>query len=461
MNFRNVVDQARTGVVAGIGAGFSGAGIASFGGLSGGFGKGTIAAAMNPAAQIQMVEDTSPFAKEILQACSAVRLGGKNVANSASAAGGSSTVGSSAASSGVRKPVRMGTADATIWNAAGSWISAPGSTRSGATTPQPPPAERGSLKPLLDLVINQASILSSLNQYAAPNSYFPHQSLVLSTLLLPFLCSINQTAARNEASTRGTGEADKGEIENEQWLAVEIYGVFTKSWPTVRRPQEQLDRWLWCTYAAAQESTTVSVRSRLLLILDLAVSADRSHSNSNASSSAAAPQSATMPSPLAHPGNFRLLLHALFLVYPRVCGRESEVALGNLNSIVSKLQRPTNSGVIRPLELEEIELEYGMKGVKGETGDDFRAVMMTTTAIRLLEIGSEASRRWYLLNFIEVRAECVIRPCTKLYLTPHIGPLATAFVLGVLAFTRTGGISQTPDISQSRAVSHSSCSFLP
>jgi hypothetical protein len=297
-----------------------------------------------------------------------------------------------AAAAGLRRPVRKATTDG---GTAGASV-----TSASAFSISPNNAEHGSLKPLLDLVINQASVLSSRNQYGTPTAFFPHQSLVLSVLLAPFLGSSGQISSRSDTGS-GTDERNKRETENEQWLAVEIYGVFTKAWPTSKRPQEELDRWLWCCYAAAQESANVAVRSRLLLALDLELSASRSDTSQGRApdSSAAATQ---MTAPLSHPRNLQFLLHALFLIYPRVYGRESEAALNTLNAIVSKLRRPGSSGVVARLGIEEIEIEYGARGVTRETGDDFRSVLTSCAAIRLLETGSETSRRWYLLNFIEV-----------------------------------------------------------
>lgn len=350
-DLRNVVDHARTNVGMGMGMGMGMGGLTSLGG----FGRG--AAPSSAAIQRLVTEDDSPFARDLLQACSISRFG---LPPGARGPTGIQTIGSAAAA-GLRRPMRKATTDG------GS------NSASGASTPgnDPPQNPERSLKPVYHLIINQASLLSSQNQRS---SYFPYHSVLLSTLLSVFLVT-------------GLDEREKRMAETEQWMAVEVYEVFTKAWPIFKRPQDEVDRWLWCCHAAAQESTSTAVRSRLLLALDLAFSAVRP---------------AKSPSPLSSYRNLDLLVNSLFLIYPHVFGPGSESALNTLNSIVSKLRSTDGSGVVGELELAEIEINFGARGTSGETGDDFRSVILTGSAINLLAMGSDSSRKWYLLNFLEV-----------------------------------------------------------
>ena len=382
MGFRNAVDHARTNV-AGMGSGLGGMGMGrgALGGFTGGFGRG--AGAANAAVQRQVMEDDSPFAKEILQACWVARFGTPTGGKGASSAG-NSTIGSNA-TTGLRRPMRKATTDG------GPAIGSASGTNPTAATAfsSPQNADRGSLKLLQHLIINQASILSSQNQRGIPTSYFPHQGMVLSALLSPFLGTVSD-------------ERDKREAENEQWIAVEIYELFTKNWPGYKRPQEEVERWLWCCHAAAQESASTTVRPRLLLALELALSAVRSGNPQIRASDYDGSISTNTLTPLSSFRTLEILTHSLFLIYPRVHGYGSETALSTLNSILSKLQRPNSSGVIGELELGEIEINFGARGIAGETGDDYRTVILTSSAINLLAMGSESSRKWYLLNFLEV-----------------------------------------------------------
>jgi len=51
--------------------------------------------------------------------------------------------------------------------------------------------------------------------------YLPHESLVLSALLVPFLCS----------GYSNVNMADAGKVEEERWLAVDAFELMAKTWP--------------------------------------------------------------------------------------------------------------------------------------------------------------------------------------------------------------------------------------
>ncbi|KIM28069.1 hypothetical protein M408DRAFT_147787 [Serendipita vermifera MAFF 305830] len=383
MNFRNAVDQARTGV-AGMGSGLGGIGM---GGLSalGGF-PGRVPGAANAALQRQMAEDDSPFARELLQTCWVARFGtppGGRPGHST----GLSTIGSAAAA-GFLRPMRGAASEG------GSAVSSAGN--SGTSTPAVAlsdvfqATERiGSLESLQHLVTNQASFQASQNQRNVAVPYFPHQGIVLSTILLPFL------------GTPGSDERHKRDAEKQQWIAVEIYELFTKAWPTCKRTQEEVNRLLWCSHAAAQESTNTTVRLRLLQSLDLALSTIRKNASSVRTAVSDNATSTKIPTSFSSSRNLERLAHSLFLIYPHVYGRESEATLRTLRNVTTRLYKASDTGLIGELELKEIEVDFGARGVSGETGDDYRPVILTSAAIDLLATGSESSRKWYLLNFIE------------------------------------------------------------
>jgi hypothetical protein len=51
--------------------------------------------------------------------------------------------------------------------------------------------------------------------------YLPHEALVLSALLVPFMSVGSNTA----------GDVAEGPLEEERWLAVDAFDLLVKTWP--------------------------------------------------------------------------------------------------------------------------------------------------------------------------------------------------------------------------------------
>ncbi|KAF5359637.1 hypothetical protein D9756_003121 [Leucocoprinus leucothites] len=82
--------------------------------------------------------------------------------------------------------------------------------------------------------------------------YLPHETLVLSMLLTPFL-----------SGSIGTNDpATAGRLEEERWLAIDAFEVMVKTWPPANE-MASAERCLWCTKASTPLSAS-PLRTRIL-----------------------------------------------------------------------------------------------------------------------------------------------------------------------------------------------------
>jgi hypothetical protein len=387
MRLQNVVEQARANVGAGI-SGMGGGGLggrANFGIGTGGQTRGHAATRSIP--QLQELE--TPFAKDLLQACWAAKLGTDNpIADSKHGIQvGLNTLGSAAAI-GLGRPVRAAVGDGS--SVAPAHASAPSSSDQTLLGPHPT-ENKGSLRPLHHLIASHAS---------GPNrraTHLPYHSIVLSVLLSPFLLSV-PTSTRGDDYMR-RDEEERRLAEEEQWLAIEIFELLCNGWANVGEPHEEVDRWLWCCRAAAQDSLSSKVRARILTALNGVISRPRPVVNSpQPTGRDSDPRLAS--SPLAFPKTLQTVLQSLFLIYPRVYGTGMEASMQTLHNIVARIEYGDIPG--SEMRMEDLEKEYSTPASNGESVQEARAILFTEAAAKMLETGSNPLKRWFLHHFIEV-----------------------------------------------------------
>ncbi|PVF92302.1 hypothetical protein CPB86DRAFT_717696 [Serendipita vermifera] len=385
MRIQNVVEQARANVGAGI-SGIGGSGLggrANFSGNTGGQTRGQFMTRITPLLQ----ELDTPFARDVLQACWAAKLG-TEVRSSDSRFGlqpGLNTLNSTAAI-GMWRPVKAATGDESVGHSI-----TPSSSSNQMLWGSHSTDNRGSLKQLHHLIASHAS------GPTRRTTNLPYHTIVLSVLLSPFLLS-GPTSTRADDNTRREDE-EKRLLEEEQWLAIEIFELLCNGWANITEPQEEVDRWLWCCRAAAQDSLSSKVRARVLATLNGLISKPRPLVHSSQSTGNSSPQ--PVPSPLAYPKTLQVVLHSLFLIYPRVYGTGMETSMHALHNIVAKIEYGDIPG--SDIQLEDLEAEYGASASPGEDVQEVRSILFTEASTRMLETGSEPLRRWFLLQFIESR----------------------------------------------------------
>jgi hypothetical protein len=404
---RNMVDQARSGV-AGMSTGFSGMGLVGLTGL-GGYGGGTSRGGL--VMTNSMMEENTPFAKDLLQACWVARFGEDSRAPDTksglvSGLGHFSTVSTfgSSSSSGIRRPLRKATTDSGMVVPGGSLIHLTQQQSQQPSTPNTTPVDiqsngaKGSLRPLHHIIVNNASLGAPGNQPVARSRTLPYQSLVLSVLLIPFIAT-HSVATRDDPHAKD--DRDKKALENEQELAMEIFGLINRMWTTVKGPQDEVERWIWCCRAASQESVGEAIREWLLNSLQKLISGPRP-SYTQLSLAQRSNGNEPPPSPLQYPIVLQCLLQHLYFVYPRVSGVSSVATQKALNSLVSKLERGGGTSGHPALLMEAIELDYGFSREDDDTEEYLREAIVAEASVKLSESGSELLRRWFLLYLLEV-----------------------------------------------------------
>jgi hypothetical protein len=186
----------------------------------------------------------------------------------------------------------------------------------------------------------------------------------------------------------------------EQWLAIETMELIAKAWKGFRNPTEEVERWLWCCHSAAQDGIVATARGRILLLLERLLSEPR-------------PVNAPIPdsdisrqpkpsSPLEKPKVFQILVQGLHMIYPRLYGQGAESVTEILQTLLSKMENGLGLAAVTDLSVKELEEQYGVRWSDADEAKTIRTAIMTESVFRMLEMGSESLRRWFLLNFLEV-----------------------------------------------------------
>jgi hypothetical protein len=214
--------------------------------------------------------------------------------------------------------------------------------------------------------------------------------------LIPFIATPSVETRDSHAK-----EQDKKAFEIEQGLAIEIFGLITRTWTTVKGPQDEVERWIWCCRAASQESASEPIREWLLNSLQKLISALHP-SYTQVSLAQRSNGNEPPPPPLQYPTVFQCLLQHLYAVYPRVSGADSEVAQKAFNLLVGNLASGGETSGYPELLMEAIELDYGFSREEEDTEQDLRGAIVIEAMVKISESGSESLRQWFLSDLIEV-----------------------------------------------------------
>ncbi|KAI0792519.1 hypothetical protein C8Q75DRAFT_714346 [Abortiporus biennis] len=203
-----------------------------------------------------------------------------------------------------------------------------------------------------------ARALTSMASVNRPRT-LPHESLVLSALLVPFLSPRDGTP-----------------VDTEQATAIETFEYAIRTWKAPSNEGE-VDRCLWCCKAA---SVRCKMRPRILSTLS----------------------NLLFPKDKKFFANTPILIQTvvqsiLSLMYTLSSAGEGGSEILTLSRYITAI-RAGDSG---PLSKSSIEKEYGVRFGKGDNEDALLEAIVTEAAINCLELGPEASRRWILHHVIE------------------------------------------------------------
>ncbi|PPQ66012.1 hypothetical protein CVT24_011956 [Panaeolus cyanescens] len=183
----------------------------------------------------EVIDDARRFGDEILRACAAARYNDSNGgaggrSREGSAFGSSITLGAASNVIGKRQSLASLSALSNIGHGVGT------SAGAGAAV-NATPSSGPSLKLLSQILIYNSGMPanSTGEQQQQQAFYLPHESLILSTLLCPFLTPTKYPISR---------------LEEEQRMAVEAFELVTKSWSAFDEAAN-VERCIWCTKAAS------------------------------------------------------------------------------------------------------------------------------------------------------------------------------------------------------------------
>ncbi|KAJ3556564.1 hypothetical protein NM688_g1961 [Phlebia brevispora] len=208
-------------------------------------------------------------------------------------------------------------------------------------------------------VTHLTRVLSSFSTSLTKSQYLPHENLILSTLLLPFLESGEST-----------------QVDVEQVNAVETFEYAVRTWKASSNEAE-LERCLWCCRAASVPSKS---RLRLLGTLSsILFSRDRTF---------------TANSPMI----LQTLLQGLFsLTYSLSlsihAAAESESLAGYVSAVCS--------GSCGQLSPTATEAEFGVPFSGADSEAVIRDILVTESVIRCLEVSDDKRRRWTLRTMLQ------------------------------------------------------------
>lgn len=204
-------------------------------------------------------------------------------------------------------------------------------------------------------MIQQALTFSMvMNRPAA----LPHETHVLSALLVPFL-----------------GPYRSEQVSFEQQTAVETFEYLIRTWKAPSN-EVDLDRCIWCCNAASVPSGSrmriLGALSSLLFSRERTLSAD---------------------TPLV----LRALFQAMFSLLMCLSSTSSQAEVESLRAYIAAI-RDGQCGTPSPQSLEK---EYGVRWSRNDNDQDVRRLIAIEGLIGQLEIGSESSRKWMLRNLVE------------------------------------------------------------
>ncbi|KIK68470.1 hypothetical protein GYMLUDRAFT_92002 [Collybiopsis luxurians FD-317 M1] len=237
----------------------------------------------------------------------------------------------------------------------------PNQSRSDLRQPSTPSlSSAGRVRPLYQTLVNYASPFTDGN---SPLPHLPNESLVLSTLLIPFLTTENTVAT-----------------EEDRWLSIDAFQVIIKTWnPTTEIVAAE--RSLWCVQAAL--SSIPPMRSRLLSALWTITVPEATHY------------------PASNPKVLQTLLHGLFLLLPLVSAPVMRGTDTEDSRVLSDIIAEVCTGSCGQLDNLHIEEEYNALFVDADSPQRIRDAVIIEALAKCLEYSADSTRRWLLANSLE------------------------------------------------------------
>ncbi|KAG6856950.1 hypothetical protein H0H87_011936 [Tephrocybe sp. NHM501043] len=213
-----------------------------------------------------------------------------------------------------------------------------------------------SVRPLYQLLLHHAA------SKALPTS-LPHESLVLSTLLTPFL-TIEHGA----------------QIEEERSVAIEAFEMITRSWAP-RNESMGVERYLWCCRAASIPPSPMRTRV-LSLLWGLIIPTDNNYS-------------------ISTPECFQTLAHGLFSLLPNLRPLSNSASAHEEVPFLMDIIMKVRAGCCGELEANFVQEEYDAISSAKDDRNLIREAILLDALSRCLEDCTNDSRVWLLQHTVE------------------------------------------------------------
>ncbi|RDB29723.1 hypothetical protein Hypma_014167 [Hypsizygus marmoreus] len=217
-----------------------------------------------------------------------------------------------------------------------------------------------SVKPLYQTLLHHATP-SADGVFPMPS--LPLESLVLSTLLIPFLAS--------ERSSQS---------DDERWTSIAAFEVISRTWA----PQNEVlgvERYLWCCKAASIPPS--SMRTRILSILwGLLIPTETNYA-------------------VTTPECFQTLVQGLFTLLPSLRPLSTSVTDQEEVSLLNDMLSKVRSGCCGEIETSFVQEEYNAVPSTKDDSNMLRGAMLLEALARCLEDCSDETRIWLFQNTLE------------------------------------------------------------
>ncbi|KAJ3966535.1 hypothetical protein EV361DRAFT_934787 [Lentinula raphanica] len=215
----------------------------------------------------------------------------------------------------------------------------------------------GRIRPLYQTLINYAGPFAD---GSSPLPHLPLESLVMSTLLIPFLTTDSASAT-----------------EEDRWLSIEAFQIILKTWNPATEVVA-VERSMWCVQAAL--SSQPPLRTRILSVL----------------------WSITVPEETHYPASdakvFQTLLHGLLSLLPVVSAQGADTQDSRL---LSQIISEVAAGSCGPLDDNKVEEDYNALFVDADSTQRIRDAVIIEALSKCLQYSSDSTRRWLLSNSLE------------------------------------------------------------
>ncbi|KAG6841500.1 hypothetical protein C0991_010358 [Blastosporella zonata] len=219
-----------------------------------------------------------------------------------------------------------------------------------------------SVKPLYQLLLHHAT--PSADKKTVPKN-LPHEPLILSTLLTPFL-----------SMEHGT------QIDEERWAAIDAFEIITRVW-VPHNEGTGVERYLWCCKAASIPPSPM--RTRVLSILwGLIIPTENNYA-------------------ISTPECFQSLAHGLFSLLPNLRPLSNSAAANEEVPLLMDIILKVRAGCCGDLEAPFVQVEYDAVSSAKDDRTLIQEAVLLEALSRCLEDCTNDSRVWLLQHCVEVK----------------------------------------------------------